>query len=139
MRPSWHEIWMGLAISLSERSTCTRAKVGCVLVSADNCRVLAVGYNGGGRGRENACESLEPGNCGCLHAEDNCLLKADYNDHSSKILYTTTSPCLTCAKRILNAGVSSVVYLNEYRKTEGKMYLISSGIPCGKVILEEQE
>lgn len=133
MRIAWDEIWMGLASNLAKRSTCARLKVGCVIVSSTNDRVLAVGYNGGGRNRENACDSNEPGQCGCLHAEENCLIKCDFRDPATKILYTTVSPCLMCSKRCVNGGIHEVVYQIEYRKTEGIQYLLDSGINVRKL------
>lgn len=65
-RPDWDTVWMGLALTLSQRSTCDRLSVGCVVVSQDNTRVLSLGYNGGAKGLHNCCLSSEPGNCGCF-------------------------------------------------------------------------
>jgi len=119
---------MSLAMMLAERSTCARLHVGCVVVSGDNQRVLSIGYNGSWRGGPNGCDSTEPGNCGCLHAEDNSLIKLNYNDAAEKKLYTTIMPCSYCAKRIINAGIQEVIYLHEYRKTEGIEILKEAGI-----------
>ncbi len=120
VRPPWTYVWMTLADALSNRSTCKRAKVGCVIVSDDNQRVLALGYNGGAKGVFNDCMSLEPGQCGHLHAEINALIKCNIHDPSKKILYTTVLPCFNCSVAIINAGIWKVVYRDEYRKTEGK-------------------
>jgi len=128
VRPSFDEIYMNLAVDLAKRSTCKRANVGCVIVSIDNQRVLAIGYNGNYKHGPNQCDSDEPGNCGCIHAEDNACIKLNYNDSSKRKLYTTTSPCITCAKRIINAEIEEVIYLNAYRKTEGLQLLQSRGI-----------
>lgn len=128
LRPSFDDLYMNLAVMLSKRSTCARLHVGCVIVSDDNQRVLAIGYNGSWRGGPNGCDSTEPGNCGCLHAEENALIKMNYNDPAGKRLYTTTMPCVYCAKRIVNAGIGEVIYLNEYRKKEGIELLQKAGI-----------
>lgn len=127
-RPAWVDIWIGLARQLSERSTCTRTRVGCVIVSADNQRVLAVGYNGGPRGIYNECLSSEPGKCGHLHAEINALIKCNTGDPAKKIMYTTLSPCYDCAIAIVNSGIYGVVYETQYRKTEGLDLLRKAGI-----------
>lgn len=127
-RPSFDDIYMGLAIELSRRSTCSRLHVGCVITSTDNQRVLAIGYNGSWKGGPNCCDTTEPGNCGCLHAEENSLIKMNYNDPAAKRLYTTTMPCVYCAKRVVNAGIEEVVYLNEYRKKEGVELLLKAGV-----------
>lgn len=124
---------MGLARALARRSTCARASVGCVVVSSDNHRVLAIGYNGNARGFPNACDSTEPGNCGCIHAEDNCLIKLDYAPHTGRRMYITCSPCKTCAKRIVNAGIDEVIYDTEYRNTDGIFLLNAAGVLVGQL------
>ena len=118
-RPKWSEVYLKFADILKSRSTCKRAAVGCVVTSWDHNRVLAIGYNGNYSGGPNTCDSDEPGACGCLHGEENAIIKLDYNDHSMKRLYTTTSPCLMCSKRIINAGIKQVVYSSLYRKNDG--------------------
>lgn len=123
---------MRFAQLLARRSTCRRAQVGCVVVTEDNCRVLAVGYNGGAKGVFNDCLSDEPGKCGHLHSEINALIKLDHNDPAKKKLYTTTMPCLNCAVAIVNAGIHEVIYLTEYRLTEGVEILGRAGISVRK-------
>lgn len=122
-----------MALLMASHSTCRRAQVGCVVVTADAMRVLAVGYNGSYRGGPNSCDRDTPGDCGCLHAEDNLCVKLDYTDQSEKVLYCTAAPCGYCAKRIVNAGISEVIYLREYRKTEGLEILRKAGIPVSKM------
>jgi dCMP deaminase len=133
-RPDWHTIWMDLAVNLSKRSTCSRLSVGSVVVSTDNARVLAVGYNGNYHGGPNQCDSTVPGACGCLHSEDNCLLKMNFHDNVSKIMYVTHVPCKQCAKRIINAGIDKVIYLNEYRDMSSVELLKSVGIEMEKYL-----
>ena len=132
-RPSFDAIYMSLAVMLSQRSTCKRAKVGCVVATADHHQILAIGYNGNAIRAANTCDSDEPGHCGCIHAECNSLIKLNYSDHHEKKLYTTCSPCVACAKMIVNAGISEVVYLHEYRDTTGLQLLRSANIPCKKM------
>jgi len=133
MRPTFNNIYLNLAEMLAKRSTCKRASVGCVITTSDYQRVLAVGYNGNYRGGANTCDTSEPGSCGCLHAEENAIIKLNFNDPAEKILYTTVSPCLMCAKRIINAGVARVRYLNAYRKTEGIELLQKAGVEVWKI------
>ena len=127
-RPGWGSIYMNFAFALSERSSCNRASVGSVITSWDHNRVLAIGYNGNYRGGPNCCDTTQPGACGCLHAEENAIIKLDYNDHSAKILYTTVSPCVMCAKRILNAGIMEVRYCIQYRDIKGLALLQNNGV-----------
>lgn len=125
---TFDNVYMNLALMLASKSTCSRLHVGCVVVSQDNQRVLAIGYNGSYKGGPNACDSSEPGNCGCIHAEDNSIIKMNYNDPVEKKLYTTIQPCVYCAKRIVNAGISEVIYLYAYRKTEGLQVLAAANV-----------
>ena len=116
-RPTWDSIWMQMAKTISARSYDPRHQVGSVVVTEDNCQVLAVGYNGNYSGGPNEVESTTPGESGMLHAEINALLKMDYNNPKKKKLYLTLSPCRMCAKAIVNAGISEVVYSEAYRDT----------------------
>tara|TARA_B100000029_G_scaffold500625_1_gene572651 strand:+ start:496 stop:888 length:393 start_codon:yes stop_codon:yes gene_type:complete len=122
---------MDFAESISQRSYDPRFQVGAVVITEDNSQVLAVGYNGNYSGGPNEVESEVPGQSGMLHAEINALLKMDYNNPKKKKLYLTLSPCRMCAKAIVNAGISEVVYAEEYRDTSGLEILQSSGIKVG--------
>src|SRR5688500_5156690 len=93
-RPAWAEIWMGMALNVSVRSTCPRGYVGAVLVSPDQ-RVLGTGYNGSPRGLPH-CEDagclLIAGHCTrTIHAELNAILNAK-GDLSGSTLYITMYP-----------------------------------------------
>jgi len=127
-RPSWDKVWSDVAKSISERSYDPRYQVGALVVTSDNTQVLSVGYNGNYSGGPNAAESNVPGESGFIHAEINCLLKMDYNNPKKKIMYLTLSPCRMCAKAIVNAGISEVIFLNDYRDTSGLNILKESGV-----------
>lgn len=128
LRPSWDQIWMDFAHTISKRSIDPRFQVGSVIVTEDNSQVLAVGYNGDHRGGPNEVESVEPGMSGLLHAEVNCLIKCDFNHPKKKKMYLTLSPCKMCAKAIINGGITEVIYSEEYRDRSGIELLVSSGI-----------
>lgn len=127
-RPDWDTIWMTFVHHLAQRSSCYRAQVGCVVVTEDNHRVLAVGYNGGPKGLLNGCVSDEPGKCGCLHAEMNALLKMDYNEPAGKKAYVTMMPCYNCSVGLVNAGIQEVIYRASYRDESGVRLLEKAGI-----------
>ena len=133
-RPSWDDVWIQTAETLSKRSYDPRFQVGSVVVSDDNTQVLAVGYNGNFAGGPNEVESTTPGESGMIHAEINALLKLDYNNPKRKILYVTLSPCRQCAKAIVNAGISEVVYSEQYRDTSSLDILRSAGIIVRKYV-----
>lgn len=127
-RPSWDNVWMRTAHIISERSYDPRHQVGAVVVTDDNTQVLAVGYNGNYSGGPNEVESTLPGESGMIHAEINALLKMDYNNPKNKKMYITLSPCKMCAKAVVNAGISEVIYDEEYRDDTGVRLLESCGI-----------
>ena len=128
MRPSWDNIWMDFAHTISKRSYDPQFQVGCCIVTEDNCQVLAIGYNGNHKGGPNKRESEEPGSSGFIHAEINALIKMDYNIPKKKTMYLTLSPCKACAKAIINGGINKVVYSREYRDLSGVELLKNSGI-----------
>ena len=120
---------MRTAFNLAERSIDPRTQVGCVVISGDdNASVLAIGYNGQEKGGPNEVDSLEPGQSGCLHAEENAIIKLDFNSHKRKVMYVTVSPCLMCAKRIVNAAIDEVVYATAYRDPVGLERLKMRGV-----------
>lgn len=123
---------MEMAHLISRRSYDPRHQVGAVVVTSDNTQVLSLGYNGNYKGGPNEVESESPGKSGFLHAETNCLLKLDYNNPKQKTMYVTLSPCRMCAKAIVNAGVSVVVYDREYRDTSGLEILMGAGAEVRK-------
>ena len=128
-RISFEEIYMNLAFELSKRSTCSRLNVGAVIVSEDFSRVYGIGYNGNAAGLGNHCDSNAPGNCGCLHAEDNALLKTNGGPEVPKIAFVTHQPCSYCAKRMVNkGGIKKVYYFHPYRLKTGVEILQKTGI-----------
>lgn len=116
-RISKPEMFMRMAEIAAMRSTCLRRSVGCVITNDDMTSIVSLGYNGNARGLANTCDTTVPGACGCLHAEMNALLKAPYSQPLR--LFTTCSPCLQCAKSILNSPVTAVYYRELYRSNQG--------------------
>jgi dCMP deaminase len=128
-RPKFEKIYMELAHCLAERSTCFRLKVGTVITSTDFRKVLAVGYNGNASGLNNGCDREEPGNCGCLHSEENAVINCDSPRFVEKIVFVTHLPCVQCAKRLINLGnVKKIYYANDYRIRDSIALLQSLGI-----------
>lgn len=127
-RPTWDQVWISFAKTISERSYDPRNKVGAVIVTKDNTQVLGIGYNGDWAGGPNNIESEKPGKSGLIHAEINALIKMNYSHHKSKKLYVTLSPCRDCAKAIINGGINCVIYLDDYRDLSGVELLKKAGI-----------
>jgi dCMP deaminase len=123
-RISLDEYFMEIAKIVALRSTCLKAKRGAVLVK--NKHIIATGYNGAPRGlphctretcvRLNLPSMKEFENCRAVHAELNCIIQAAVHGTSvdGSTIYTTTFPCITCFKALVNAGVERIVYLEKY-------------------------
>jgi dCMP deaminase len=138
-----HKYFFNVALLTSSLSTCISKQVGAVLVK-DN-RIIATGYNGVASGKKHCNEIFtEPFNRELhhtwsifneLHAEENLISLCAKNGIKTKNskLYLTLSPCITCAKIILAAGISEVHYIKEYDKdSEGLGFLEDNKIPCIK-------
>ena len=128
MRPEWDDIWMSVAHTISQRSIDPRHQVGSIIVTDDNTQLLALGYNGNYKGGPNEIESLRPGQSGLIHAEQNALIKLDYNNPKKKKMYVTLSPCSQCAKMIVNANIHEVIYDEQYRDPAGIEIMKSAGL-----------
>jgi dCMP deaminase len=118
-----------MAIVWSENSYCQRRKVGALIVKGD--MIISDGYNGTPSGFENVCEDennvTKPY---VLHAEANAITKIARSNNSSAgaTLYVTASPCIECAKLIIQAGIKRVVYSEQYRLEDGINLLQRAGI-----------
>lgn len=126
-RPPLFEVYMRMAEELAKRSTCARLQVGTVITDARLENVVAIGYNGNARGFPNRCDGTEPGRCGCIHSEQNALVKAP-GALPDKVAFVTASPCVMCAKLLVQAGISHLYYRTAYRSTEGIEVLKRGGI-----------
>jgi dCMP deaminase len=126
-RPPLFEVYMRMAEELARRSTCARLQVGTVITGARLENVLAIGYNGNVRGFPNRCDATTPGACGCIHSEMNALVKAP-GAVPDKVAFLTASPCVMCAKLMVQANVSHVFYREEYRKRDGLIVLRRGGV-----------
>ncbi|KAI1211785.1 cytidine deaminase-like protein [Annulohypoxylon truncatum] len=141
LRPSWDSYFMSLASLAAHRCNCMKRAVGCVLVDSKH-HVISTGYNGtprhllncgeGGCPRCNAGEGsgTSLSTCLCLHAEENALLEAGRERiRDGSILYCNTCPCLTCSIKIVQVGISEVVYSQGYSMdTETAQVFRNAGI-----------
>jgi dCMP deaminase len=122
-----YEVYMRMAEELAKRSTCERARVGTVITDAALSNVVGIGYNGNASGLPNRCDSTEPGRCGCIHSEMNALVKAP-GSVRDKVVFVTVSPCVMCAKLIIQSGVTHVFYRQAYREPLGLDVLRAGGV-----------
>ena len=118
---------MRMAEELAKRSTCARLQVGSVITSGDLTQVLGIGYNGNACGLPNRCDSTQPGACGCIHGELNSLVKAGAQ-LPGKVMFVSASPCVMCAKSIINCNVAKVYFREPYRDPAGLQTLRQGGV-----------
>ena len=126
-RPPLYEVYMRMAEELAKRSTCARLQVGTVITDPQLENVVAIGYNGNVRGFPNRCDSSEAGRCGCIHSEQNALVKAP-GQMRDKVAFVTASPCVACAKLMVQANVSHLFYRIAYRDPAGLDVLREGGV-----------
>lgn len=126
--------YLRMASIWAENSYCERRKVGAIIVKDQ--MIISDGYNGTPAGFENVCED-EAGTTKpyVLHAEANAITKVARSNNSSDnaTLYVTASPCLECAKLIIQAGIRRVVYNELYRITDGLDLLERAGVKCVQI------
>lgn len=128
-RPGWDEYFLSIAVAVSARGDCKRAKHGAVIVK--DHRIVATGYNGGPTGSLASCllghcpraeSNTKPhynpdySDCISLHAEQNAIAYANRSDTVDATIYQTGQPCDMCSKLIKAAGIVRVVYID----TDGK-------------------
>jgi len=145
-RPGWDEYFMEITRLVARRSTCLRRQVGAVVVKDRN--ILASGYNGVPSGITHCAETgclrvklnVPSGErhelCRGLHAEQNAIIQAA--KHGTNIdgatLYSTTMPCIICAKMIINAGIRRVVYEEGYADQLSLEMVAESGLVVEKFL-----
>lgn len=126
IRPSWQEYFLKMAFLVAERSTCRRHHVGAIIVK--DRHVVTTGYNGAARNTDDCLKlgclrdqlKIKSGErheiCRAIHAEQNAIIQAGV--HGATIeggtLYCTHTPCIICAKMIVNAGINKVVTCADY-------------------------
>ena len=134
-RLSKHEYFSKLAELVSQRATCARRKVGCVLVNQRG-HIIATGYNGVPSGHNHCIDDPCPGaafsrgegldRCEAIHAEQNALLQCR-NVQEIAAAYVTTQPCMTCTKLLLNTSCQMIIYNEPYVHPQAAELWIKNG------------
>lgn len=125
--------YLGMARIWSLNSYCIRRQVGALMVK--DKMIISDGYNGTPSGFENVCEEDGHTKPYVLHAEANAITKIAKTGNSSAgaTMYITASPCIECAKLIIQAGIMRVVYSEDYRIDDGIELLRRAGVKVDKV------
>jgi len=139
-RPSYDEYFMEMAHVVAKRSTCLRRSVGAILVKDKH--ILSTGYNGAPKGMKHCSEigclreelNVPSGQrheiCRGLHAEQNAIIQAAVFGVSiiDSIIYCTFTPCIVCAKMLINAGVKEIIFSGNYPDDLAKKMLKESKV-----------
>lgn len=130
--------YLRMAAIWAENSYCVRRQVGAIIVK--DKMIISDGYNGTPSGFENICEDETTGLTKpyVLHAEANAITKVARSGNSSEgaTMYVTSSPCIECAKLIIQAGIRRVVFYERYRTADGCDLLERAGIEVVCVDME---
>jgi len=121
--------YLEMALIWAKNSYCKRRQVGALIVKGK--MIISDGYNGTPAGFENVCEDKDNVTKPyVLHAEANAITKVAKSNNSSEdaTLYVTSSPCMECAKLIIQSGIKRVVYCDRYRIMDGLDLLKRAGI-----------
>ena len=137
------ERYLRMALIWAENSYCQRRKVGALVVK--DKMIISDGFNGTPSGFENVCEDEnQVTHPYVLHAEANAITKLarSHNNSDEATLYVTASPCIECAKLIIQSGIKRVVYGEKYRLNDGIQLLERAGIEVeflnmNEIILKE--
>jgi len=128
MRKSWDDYFIDTAYHIATRSTCTRKKVGAVVIDPETKSIIATGYNGSLPGASHCEDSgcfLVNNHCSrTIHAETNAINQAAQN--GSKLwkahIYCTTKPCWGCFKNIVQSGITNIYYREDYEDESSLLY-----------------
>lgn len=138
-RPTWEIYFMQLAYLAATRASCSRKHVGAIIVDPYH-RVVATGYNGAPAGLPSCDEvghEMVEGHCvRTLHAESNAI---DFAGRSALgcTIYVTVTPCYDCAKRMVNSGISKVVWDEFYASRYGKSNQVEEFLRSAGVEVEQ--
>lgn len=136
-RPSWNDYFLNLAIAAAQRSTCSSRKVGAVIVNPETNQVISMGYNGSPKGTSHCgpeCVTRTSGGqwglCKAIHAEQNAVISAAMNGARTNgaTIYLTTTPCIFCARVLINAGIKKVISSTLYSHTDAIELLYEGGV-----------
>ena len=147
-RYSWDEYFLKVTFLISERSTCLRRNVGAIAVK--DRRIIATGYNGACRGLDDCLKlgclreekGIESGTrheiCRAVHAEQNVIIQSALagNSIEGAIIYCTNSPCILCAKMLVNAKIKKCICAEDYPDKQFIKLFWDAKIEYQKLILK---
>jgi dCMP deaminase len=142
-RPKWDEYFLKVAMLVSERATCPRMHVGCVLVK--DKRILSTGYNGSVAGQPHCddvgCQVVENHCVRTIHAEMNAIIQCAIHGISTQgaTAYVTNMPCTNCTKALIGAGIREVVVFSEYHDTLADDFFNHAGVQIRRLSMPDSK
>ena len=140
-RPSWDEYFLKVAMLVSERATCPRMHVGCVLVK--DKQILATGYNGSIPGdahcEDDGCIIVDNHCVRTNHAEINAIAQCASHGVRTKgaTAYVTNMPCTTCSKALVASGIKEIIVFSDYHDTLATEFFKKANVPIRKLPMPE--
>jgi dCMP deaminase len=133
-------LWIEVAILISKRSRCEKKQVGCVIID-ENDRIITHGYNGTVNNHHSNCCEDENGKTlpDVVHAEQNAIAYAAKKGLSleNATIFCTHSPCIECAKLLIQVGIKRIYFLEIYKKGISHKFLTSNNIDLYQIKLED--
>jgi dCMP deaminase len=125
------KVFGDICLQVSKLSYDPKYKVGAIIITDDFREVCSIGYNGNYKGGPNERDGMETGQSGFLHAEENALyhLTKSWKERNDLTMIVTHRPCRMCLKRIVNAGITKVFYLEEYYDNSDNSERFVQGLP----------
>jgi dCMP deaminase len=129
-------LYLDLTLRIAQESYCERLQVGALIVKNGN--IISFGYNGTPSGFPNVCETNNVTFEYVLHAESNAITKACKSPISTEdaTMYCTHACCVHCAKLVIQSGITTFVYIEDYRDRSGLELLIAAGLDVVKAELK---
>jgi len=136
-RPTWDEYFLKVAMLVSERATCPRMHVGCVLVKEK--QILATGYNGpipgDGHCEDDGCLIVDNHCVRTNHAEINAITQCARHGVATAgaKAYVTNMPCTTCSKALIAAGIKEIIVFSDYHSTLATDFFKKANVPIRRL------
>ncbi len=140
-RPAWDNYFLKLAMLVSERATCPRMHVGCVLVK--DKRILSTGYNGSipgdGHCEDDGCMIVDNHCVRTIHAEMNAIIQCSIHGVNAQgaTAYVTNMPCTNCAKALIAAGIKEVIIFSDYHNTLAEDFFAKAKVEIKRLNIPE--
>lgn len=132
-RPTWNEYFKNIALCTAQRSPCNRLKVGCVIVKEN--RIISQGYNGFVSGHPHKSVIINDHEIATIHAEQNAIIDCAKRGVACNeaVVYITHFPCINCVKFLIQAGIKTIYYINDYKNDKALLERLGLNVSIIKI------